>query len=360
MSSHPAKPDYDRDLSGTGETSKNVAMRVPFPCPKSFLMQLAVLALGITTVQCHAAPQTQPERFWLAGRYDLNRIVVYFDAVQFNGTVPPEAEKIPCPIQTGLFCPIKLPASYIAQFQKGPNAERFALGDKYDLILDADSIATVTLSTLVGFESDEGVGNDSFIGALATLETDKQDWLYSMKGYSVVRRHRELSPRTGAAQQRFRTVYAYLLDEPIRFDIQTQIVDLLNDRMKTMATDAQRHEAESISPSFAVQQFHLPDGSSRYYARAGWKSGKGQRAKLIYALAAWIAPVPKLHVVAVESKVGFEYLPDLLNVIDLGGGNTAIVIEQHGDDSGSLSLVEYHDGVDLSHMRTLQSIGAGE
>jgi hypothetical protein len=77
-------------------------------------------------------------------------------------------------------------------------------------------------------------------------------------------------------------------------------------------------------------------------------------------LGAWVAPLPTLHALAVESASGFEYLPNLLNVIDLGGGNTAIVIGQRGDNSGSLSLVEYHDGVDLSHMPILQSIGAGE
>jgi len=43
------------------------------------------------------------------GAHNWNRIVVYFDAVQFNGTVPPEAKKIPCPIQVGLFCPVELP-----------------------------------------------------------------------------------------------------------------------------------------------------------------------------------------------------------------------------------------------------------
>src|SRR5438093_2839009 len=132
--------------------SKNAAMRVPHDRRKSFLL-LTILTLGITTLQSGAAlAQSQPERFWLAGRYDGNRILVYFDAVKFNGTIPSEAEKIPCPVAVGLFCPVKLPASYIAQFQKGPNAEHFALGDKYDLIVD-NSIATVTLTTLVGFEA---------------------------------------------------------------------------------------------------------------------------------------------------------------------------------------------------------------
>jgi hypothetical protein len=61
-------------------------------------------------------------------------------------------------------------------------------------------------------------------------------------------------------------------------------------------------------------------------------------------------------VLAVESGAGFEHLPNMLNVIDLGGGNAGVIFSEHGDDSASISLVEYHDGMDLSHMRTLQSI----
>jgi hypothetical protein len=312
-------------------------------------------------MQCGVAlAQSQPERFWLAGRYDWNRVLVYFDSVKFGGTVPSETKKIPCPVAVGLFCPAELPGSYIARFQKSPDVEHFALGDKYDLILDANSVATVTLTTLVGFESDEAVGNNSFIGALATVEQDKQDWLYFIKGYLAVRHHRELSDGAGKDRRRLRTVYASLLDEPLRFNIQIKIVGLLRDRMNTMVTDEKKTEAHSVSPSFTVQQFRLADGSLRYYGRAGWKTGEGPRSKMIYALGAWIAPLPTLHVQAVESAAGFEYLPELLNVIDLGGGNVAIVISQHGDDSASLSLLEYHDGMNLSHMRTLQSISTAE
>ncbi len=59
----------------------------------------------------------------------------------------------------------------------------------------------------------------------------------------------------------------------------------------------------------------------------------------------------------VESGAGFEYLPNLLNVIDLGGGNAGVIFSEHGDDSASVSLVEYRDGRDLSHMRTLHRFG---
>jgi hypothetical protein len=92
-----------------------------------------------------------------------------------------------------------------------------------------------------------------------------------------------------------------------------------------------------------VQQFRLADGSQRYYARGAWKSGRGPRGKVIYGLGAWIAPLPTLHLLAVEPAAGFEYLPNLLNVIDLGGGNAGIIFSEHGDDSASLSLVEYRD-----------------
>jgi len=45
------------------------------------------------------------------------------------------------------------------------------------LLLDYGKIATVTLTTLVGTETDEQVGNDSFIGALATLDDEDVPYL---------------------------------------------------------------------------------------------------------------------------------------------------------------------------------------
>jgi hypothetical protein len=160
--------------------------------------------------------------------------------------------------------------------------------------------------------------------------------------------------------QKIRTLVASLSDEPLPFSLQSRIVNLLEERMKTLASPSQQHEAENVSPSFAVQQFRLSDGSLRYYARAGWKSGKRRNSKLIYGLGAWIAPSPTLHILAVESKVGFEYLPQLVNVIDLGEGKNGIIVTEHHEDGGALRLLEYRDDLDLSHMRTLQSLSADE
>jgi hypothetical protein len=55
---------------------------LPFVC-------LTILFLGVIAGRSSLLlAQRQPDRVWLAGRYDGNRLVVYFDAVQFNGTFP--------------------------------------------------------------------------------------------------------------------------------------------------------------------------------------------------------------------------------------------------------------------------------
>ena len=61
---------------------------------KPIVARLAVLLLGLLAL--HTTPtfgQKGPERFWLAGRYDGNRVVVYFDAVQFKGTMSSNARR---------------------------------------------------------------------------------------------------------------------------------------------------------------------------------------------------------------------------------------------------------------------------
>jgi len=343
----------------------NVVMRVP--SDKRLLTPLAVTLFAFIAANCTPlSAETPPERFWLAGRYDGRRVIIYFDAVQFHGTVPPTAKKIPDPVAGGFLIPIKLPASYVAQFQKKPDAEHFALGDTYDLLLDEGKVAVVTLTTLVGTESDEEVGNDSFIGALATLK-NTDDVMYFSKSIYAVRRHRSQS---SGPKPPFdpKAVHAGLEDEPVRFDIQSQMVALLSERMQTTATKAERQEIGNISPVFEVQAFHLADGTLRYYTRAEWMSENDEHQdddNSIFALGAWFSPAPKLHILAVEPRTsrysGLEnVLPSLVNVLDLGGGKTGIIVDSSGDDSHSLDLVEYRDGTALKYMHSLQSIGAGE
>jgi hypothetical protein len=302
-----------------------------------------------------AGAQTRPERFWLAGRYDTNRFVVYFEAVKMHGSIPAAAEKLPCPVTVGFFCPVKLSANYLAQFQKAPNAERFALGDRYDLIVGVGTIVPVTLTTLVGFQSDEQVGNDSYIGALATVEKGREDTLYLAKSYLAVRRHREADTATPLDVEN----PASMPEEPIQFDLQTRMVTLLTGRKQAL-NHAQPQTAGTESPVFEVQRFRLADGGPRYYARAGWSCDEGPRENPPpCAFGAWLTE-PGPRILAVDSAFYYGVLPVLLNVVDLGAGRTGLIVALKGADSSDVRMVEYRDGVDFYHMRVLQSIGAGE
>lgn len=265
-----------------------------------------VVALLFTLWALYSIPtfgQSRPERFWLAGRYDGNRVVIYFDAVKFEGTMSSNAREIAYPVVDAFFDPVELPAIYVGRFQKAPSAEHFAIGDRYDLLIGNGTIATIKLTTLVGCETDEQVGNDSFIGALGTVE--KKDSLVFTRSYYAVRRHQEpqtdgakLTPKTSADYLK----YARLDERPVRFDIETRIAELLNQRLKMEATDAERRLADNVQPSFKVQSFRIADGSLRYYVRAEWRSGKEQKDTPPYALAAWITPLPMLHILAVQKR----------------------------------------------------------
>ncbi len=336
------------------------------PVNRKFIaLRLASLLFGLLAV--HSTPtfgQREPERFWLAGRYDGNRVVVYFDAVKFKGTMLSNASKIAEPVADGFFDPVELPASYIARFQNTPNAEHFAIGDRYDLLLGNGTIATIKLTTLVGCETDEGVGNDSFIGALGTVE--RKDSLVFTKSYYAVRRHQE-SP-SGGAKPRPKSPaeylkYAHLREGLVRFGVQSQIAALLNERLKMESNDAVRREAEKAPLAFEVQPLSVADGSLRYYVRAQWESGKGRQGRPTYGLAAWIAPLPTLHILAVEmlsTALDGGELPELFNVVDLGDGRTGIIVQFLGGDGRALDLLEYRDGISLLQMHVLQSISTGE
>jgi hypothetical protein len=159
--------------------------------------------------------------------------------------------------------------------------------------------------------------------------------------------------------------FAGLKNEPVRFDLETQIAALLNQRMKMEATDAEQRLAGNVAPALRVQPFQLADGSLRYYVRAEWKSGKETDSQYPFTLAAWITPLPTLRILAVEKRTSAGYaiddgLPDLLNVVDLGAGSTGIIVHVSYGESIELDLAEYRDGVGIQSMRLMQSLSFGE
>jgi hypothetical protein len=50
----------------------------------------------------------------------------------------------------------------------------------------------------------------------------------------------------------------------------------------------------------------------------------------------------------------------LLNVVDLGGGRTGIIVQLTGGDSEALNVLEYRDAISLRQMPALQSVSMGE
>lgn len=320
------------------------------------------LILACATVRLPFAfgqTQPEPERFWLAGRYDGNRVIIYFDTAQFDNKLPADQRKITDPVTPGFFDPFEISADDIAQLPKKSNTEQFVLGDQYDLLPGNDVVTQVTLTTLVADEGDEETGNDSYIGALAT-EKRPNDLLFA-KNYYAVRRHEAHDPATLKPPFKPVTSYAELSDEPIAFDLQTQMVSLLTQHMTAAATDIQRKAAEGKSPEFSVQAFRIAGGGVRYYAIAEWKSGKEPRPMSDFSIGAWIDPVPSPHVLALDIRRDPDvYLPYILNVVDLGDGKTGMILRKGTEDSTSTDLVEYRDGLDVEHMKLLQSVGAGE
>jgi hypothetical protein len=314
-----------------------------------------LLFLGFMAL--HTLPlfaQSGAERFWLAGRYDGNRVVIYFEAVKFGDTFPGDAGIIAYPVADAFFDPMELRPDYIARFQRQRQSEHFAIGDRYDLLVGDGSTVTVTLTTLVGFASDEAVGNSSFIGALAT--TDQPERLIFSKNYYAVRRHVEAGD---ASRSKFdpNAPIARLDSGPVTFDIENKVAAMVTERIKTIVPATRRAQVENISPALSVQRFTLADGSTRYYVWAEWRE-KADSPESI-GLSAWISPVPNLHIVAVDPTGGTRK-QNLLNVVDLGNRRTGIIVSIEGQDSGAIRLVEYKDGAGIKDMRLLQSVGVAE
>jgi hypothetical protein len=302
-----------------------------------------------------ASRQSLPERFWIAGRYDGNRVIVYFDAVKFAGNLPSDAVKIASPVARGFFDPVALPESYTVQFQSGRGADPFKLGDEYDLLVGDGIVTKFKLTTFVGFQGDEFVGNDSYIGAIGTL--DRPDTLLFQPDYYVVRTYDPGRIRTAAPNG------ASLLKTTVPFDGQVQIAAVLAERLKSDTSISVSEAARNAPPAFVIQAFTLADGSLRYHVLAEWRAGRERGYQLLHSFAAWMAPEPKLRILAIDrltfgSDAAGEQ--NLLNVVDLGDGRTGIILRVLRGESIGLRLVEYREGAGLAGMPVLQTISFAE
>ena len=329
--------------------------------------RVAGVALAISSL--HAAPmraqrkteQKKPERFWLAYRYDSTRVVVYFDTVKFNGAMDTTGHKIGGLKAETFLSPVALPAGYVAGFQKRPGAEHFAVGDRYDLLLDSGTVAAITLTRLVGDEGDEGTGGQSFIGAIGTIA--KAGRPFFTKDYYAVTRHSALRPKKKASTRpRSPAPRAGLGDTTIEPDALTRIAALFTERLKADSDSVARSAAETVDPSVSVQQFTTADGNLRYYAAATWPFAQSQE-RSAYKLGAWLTTKPAVKLLAVETclcEIDTPQLFRLLNVVNLGRGRTGVIVETKGQYLWEFGLYEYRDGLTLRKMRVLQTMGVGD
>lgn len=305
-----------------------------------FLSPLA-FSIGETTTRAQSAN----ERLWLAGRYDATHFIVYFEAVHFAGTYPKTAKPLVPPVPTAFFNPEEVGASTISRFVSGPGRERFALGDQYDLLLDGGRVASLSLSKLVAFHSDEGSGNDSYIGAIG--QVSNSDLALVTNDYYALRRHVNAA-EASASSLRQALGSAQLLPS-VPPDVSTASLRLLAKRLNGGAVSSRR-----------LQAFVTASGDRRYFA-----IGRSGSADSCATLRAWLAPTPSLHVIAADR---LPYCDDdtladgteILNVVDLGRQRTGLIVILRGRGGMGLQLVQYQDGRDLEHMRRWQRISYGD
>lgn len=300
------------------------------------------------------APSAATERIWIAGRYDQSRIVVYFATAHFHDTNPPSSREIAPPKADGFFDPVSLSRSDMERFRTATATEHFAIGDRYDLLLDNGHVATVTLTSLVGFMSDEQVGNDSYVGALGQVSRD--DMRFFTRDYYVLRPH--------APVQRDRPLRGGLASDAVSPSMDSAIAQLLRARLSA-DTNVARSDRKALPFTFSgVTAITLADGTRRYYARAYFGSKDDGPCANIEA---WVAPEQGrrgLRTLATAAHA-CQYdmpkdLPELLNVVDLGDGRIALIVNLFGTDGRSVLLYEYRDGATLAEMRVLQSISVSE
>jgi hypothetical protein len=319
---------------------------------------VAIVLVGLLVAHGDSiVSQAPPDRVWLAARYDRTRVVVYFDAVQFHGGFPGNARKIPEPTAEVLFPPQAVSAAGLASVQGKPGMERFAIGDRYDVLVDAGHVATMTLTTLVAAEGDEATGNDSYIGALGTVAAE--DLRFLTQKYYAVRRH-GATRGAGVSRASDPATFAGLRSAPVLQTTKRQIVALIRERLKADHSAQNSLDVERFPPALErLQSFVVSGGGRRYFASVEQRSPSS-----CAVFSAWFAATPALRVLIAgrqQCDLGYDTVPPrLLSALEIGEGRTGLVVDFIGFDGRSLQLLEYADGQDLAHMPTLWMVGASE
>ena len=320
--------------------------------------------------------------YWIAGRYDSSHVVIVFDAVHYGLKPPAGAKDLPAAVAPDLYRLgefFSVPAALAARYQVQSRGERFAPGDVYDLLLGNArgyyETLTVTIVQCVGWQFDEGVGNDSYLGAVAAVKPGRfGNGLMEAPGeLFVVRRH------VPGEKVQSRRQAPGIMATPPQFAVETAIGRLLERWLPTELRRPGGVAATMAAPLYAaleagrgklrfdVQGVRLASGDIRYYVRAEWDLPPGlvPRHRVGLAMGAWLAPSPTLHIVSSsiiytnedDTGIADNLVPALRNAVDLGDGATGVILMTQGGDGFGVALCAYSDKPPL---RVLSSFSAGE
>jgi hypothetical protein len=223
-------------------------------------LRIPLLAILMAAPLLARVPAPTPQRFWLAGRYDGNRVIAYFNVVHFGASMPAHPRFLPPAVAAQFGSGFELTPADILRLRL-PGEEPFALGSHYDVILGNGLLAHATVTTLLGFPQDEGVGNDSYSGALLTVDSASETVFALPSDYFVLRR--PTATPSPAPRTPFNSAPG-LIRAPVSFALQTQMAALLN-RRRRLDLEGQPQKG---TLAFAVQALRLASGAVRYYVRA--------------------------------------------------------------------------------------------
>ena len=277
-----------------------------------------------------SAARDPQERFWIAARYDATQFVTYFEPVHF-GTLPTRDNQLVQPRTPDFFGPRPIAQADLERVRPVAG-EPFKVGGRYDVLTADGGTVPMVLTSLVKFHTDEGIGNDSYIGALGRVAAPDLAKLRS--NYVVVRRPDGPDPARGSR--------AGLTEGTVPSAVAAKLLALVGG-----------------TKVIAAQPFTTAGGDGRQFVLATVGTGRDCRTRLT-----WLTGQPESRV------VGTEDLPfcgstlyaglRLRAVVDMGYGRTGLVVVLQSEGGREVKLVEYRDGLKLGEMRVWQTISVGD
>ena len=278
------------------------------------------------------APRTAAaqERFWIAARYDATQFVTYFEPVHF-GTLPTRDNQLVQPRTPDFFGPRPMAAADLERVRP-VTGEPFRIGSRYDVLAADGGVVPMVLTSLVKFHTDEGIGNDSYIGALGRVAPP--DMARLRGNYVVIRRPDSPDPARGSR--------AALTEGLVPSAVAARLLTIVGG-----------------TRVIAAHQFTTAGGDARQFVATTAGTGRECRTRL-----AWLTGQPEYRVLSTEDlpfcgSTRYAGLR-LRAIIDMGLGRTGLVVVWQGGASKSVKLVEYRDGLKLEEMHVWQTISVGD